>query len=151
MTDGDPDRPSAGRFAGGEHRLPVRVYYEDTDAGGVVYHANYLRFMERGRSEMMTACGVDQVAVRDAGIGHYVVAEMAIRFLLPARLHDELVVGSRLVGLGAATSVIHQRVMRGSAVMAEATVKAAFLSLGGKPRRQPREWLARFEQVKGLA
>lgn len=139
------ERPTFGHFEGVEHRLPVRVYYEDTDAGGVVYHANYLRFMERGRSTMMSACGVDQVAARDEGVGHYVVTEVAIRYLRPARLHDELVVVSRLTELGRASSVIQQRVMRGAEVLTEATVRAAFLSLDGRPKRQPAAWMAIFE------
>ncbi|WCT72478.1 YbgC/FadM family acyl-CoA thioesterase [Sphingomonas naphthae] len=149
MDDATDDRPSAGRFAGTEHRLPLRVYYEDTDAGGVVYHANYLRFMERGRSNMLTLLGTDQRAARDAGVGQYVVAEVQLRFLKPGMLHDELVVVSQLVKLGGASSVIQQRVMRGADVLAQADVVVVFTSLDGRPKRQPAEWVETFQRMKG--
>ena len=87
-----PDQPQAGHFAGGEHRLPLRVYYEDTDLSGVVYHANYLRYMERARSDMLREAGIDQRAAHEAGEGAYAVADLHIRYLAPARLNDALVV-----------------------------------------------------------
>jgi acyl-CoA thioester hydrolase len=143
------DLPQTGRFAGSEHRFPVRVYFEDTDAGGVVYHASYLRFMERARSDMLRVAGIDQRGAIEAGDGGYMVAELAIRYRLPARLDDDLVVASRLRELRAASCVIHQRVMRGREVMTEADVTAAFISPDGKPRRQPRRWVEIFETLMG--
>ncbi|MEH3107303.1 MAG: YbgC/FadM family acyl-CoA thioesterase [Sphingomonas fennica] len=136
-------RPDAGRLADGAHLLPVRVYYEDTDAGGVAYHATYLRWMERGRSELLAALGIDQQAALADGTGHYVVADLAIRYRLPARLQDALVVESRPVTAAAASALIHQTVRRGDEVLATAEVRVAFVS-GGRPARQPAAWRERF-------
>ncbi len=142
------DQPSRGRFAGREHRFPVRVYFEDTDLSGVVYHANYLRFMERARSDMLAAAGIDQRAAWEAGDGVYVVADLAIRYRRPARLDDELLIVSRLAGMSAASATIHQRVMLNGGVLTEATVLAAFVAPGGGgPRRQPRAWLTIFKSL----
>lgn len=143
------DRPTEGRFVGGEHRFPVRVYFEDTDLSGVVYHANHLRFMERARSDMLRLAGVDQRATMEAGGGAYAVASINIRYRAPARLDDALVVRSRLVAVRAAGIAIHQRVMRDEAMLAEAEVVAALVAPGGRPRRQPAEWIARFEKLLG--
>lgn len=140
------DTPQRGRFVGREHRLPVRVFFEDTDLSGVVYHANYLRFMERARSDMLAASGIDQRQAWEAGEGVYVVADLRIRFRRPARLDDALVVVSTLGGFTAASATIHQRVMLEREVLTEAEVLAAFVAPnGGKPRRQPRAWLTIFE------
>lgn len=140
------DLPSSGRFAGREHRFPVRVYFEDTDLSGVVYHANYLRFMERARSDMLAVAGIDQRAAWEAGAGVYVVADLRIRFRRSAKLDDELIVVSTVRRLTAASATIHQRVMLGHEVLTDAEVLAAFVAPGGgKPRRQPREWLTIFE------
>lgn len=143
----DPaDLPMAGCFAGPEHRLPIRVYFEDTDLSGVVYHANYLRWMERGRSEMLRQIGVDQRAAHESGEGAYVVADLAIRYQAPARLNDLVVVASRLIMIRSASCRIHQRVMRNGLILADATVTAAFVAPSGRPRRQPAAWLAAFER-----
>lgn len=140
------DTPQRGRFVGREHRFPVRVFFEDTDLSGVVYHANYLRFMERARSDMLAASGIDQRQAWEAGEGVYVVADLRIRFRRPARLDDALVVVSTLGGFTAASATIHQRVMLEREVLTEAEVLAAFVAPnGGKPRRQPRAWLTIFE------
>lgn len=131
---------------GREHRYPVRVYFEDTDLSGVVYHANYLRFMERARSDMLSAAGIDQRGAWERGEGVYVVADLAIRYRQPARLDDELLVVSKLVAWTAASATIHQRVMLMGEVLTDATVLAVFVAPdGGKPRRQPRPWLTIFE------
>src|SRR6218665_359565 len=96
-----------GRFEGLEHHFVLRVYFEDTDLSGVVYHANYLRFMERARSDMLRLVGVDQRGVMEAGGGAYAVSELAIKYHRPAKLDDALVVVSRLTRLRAAAVVIH--------------------------------------------
>ncbi|MGL4314378.1 MAG: thioesterase family protein, partial [Sphingomonas sp.] len=80
------DQPGQGRFDGREHRFAVRVYFEDTDVSGVVYHANYLRFMERARSDMLALVGIDQRAAHDAGEGAYAVTALDIAYRAPARL-----------------------------------------------------------------
>lgn len=139
--------PAIGRFDGLEHLFVLRVYFEDTDLTGVVYHANYLRFMERARSDMLIAAGIDQRVAFEGGEGAYAVRQLAIRYHAPARLGDELVVVSRLLRLRAAAVDIHQRVMRGGSIVAEADVEAAFVAPSGRPRRQPSEWMAAFEPL----
>jgi acyl-CoA thioester hydrolase len=136
--------PPLGRFEGQEHCFVLRVYFEDTDLTGMVYHANYLRFMERARSDMLLAAGIDQRAAQEAGEGAYAIHALNIRYHAPARLGDELGVVSRLVGLRAASVDIHQRVMRGSVILTEADVEAAFVGPSGRPRRQPAVWQAAF-------
>ncbi|MBO9713092.1 YbgC/FadM family acyl-CoA thioesterase [Sphingomonas sp.] len=139
------DVPAAlGRFEGLEHHFVLRVYFEDTDLTGVVYHANYLRFMERARSDMLAAAGIDQRAVFEAGEGAYAIRDISIRYHAPARLGDTLTVVSRLVQLRQAAVTIHQRVMQGATIVAEANVEAAFVAPSGRPRRQPAEWMAIF-------
>ena len=147
---GDPaDQPASGRFVGPEHRFPLRVYFEDTDVAGIVYYANYLRFMERARSDMLRIVGIDQRGALDAGTGAYAVAAVAIRYRRPAKLDDALLVVSRVREVRAASCLIHQRVMRGDEILTQADVTAAFLSPDGRPRRQPRDWVARFEELVG--
>jgi len=139
--------PPLGRFIGLEHHFVLRVYFEDTDLTGVVYHANYLRFMERARSDMLAAAGIDQRAAHEAGEGAYAIASLQMHYRAPARLGDELTVVSRLLRLRAASVDIHQRVMRRDAIVTEAEVVAAFVTPSGRPRRQPREWMAAFEPL----
>jgi len=145
------DRPQSGRFAGGEHRFACRVYFEDTDFTGVVYHANYLRFMERARSDMLRVAGIDQRAAFMAGEGAYAVARLDIRYQRPARLDDDLLILSRVIEAKAASCVIHQRVMRDGEGVAEAEVSVAFLGQDGRPRRQPAEWVAIFQALTGAS
>ncbi|TXC72044.1 tol-pal system-associated acyl-CoA thioesterase [Sphingomonas ginsenosidivorax] len=141
------DLPTAGRFDGREHRFPVRVYFEDTDLSGVVYHANYLRYMERARSDMLRVAGIDQRATHEAGEGAYAVASLNIRYAAPARLDDALLIVSRLKQVRAASVSIHQRVMRDGVVLAEADVVAAMVAAGGRPKRQPRAWTDIYERL----
>ena len=149
MTEPLRDRPYEGAFHGRTHHFAIRVYFEDTDTAGVVYYANYLRFMERARSDMLRAVGIDQRAALEGGEGVYVVADLAIKYRAPARLDDALLVVSRVEEVRAASCVIHQRVMRDHEILTDATVTAAFLSPEGRPRRQPREWVEKFERLKG--
>ena len=139
--------PPQGAIHDGVHRLALRVYFEDTDTAGIVYHANYLRFMERGRTEMLRAAGIDHGAAVAAGLGAYAVTEMTINWRRPATLDDVLVVESRLLGVRAAACSIGQRILRGDQIITEATLTAALLSPDGRPRRQPAEWLERFRQL----
>lgn len=133
------DHPTAGRFEGREHRLPVRVYYEDTDFTGLVYHANYVRYFERGRSDFL----------RLAGIGHaellegdqplaFVVSKMALRFLKPARIDDALTVRTLYQSVKGPRLLIDQRITRGEEVLCEAEVEAVCIHLDGRPRRPTR-------------
>lgn len=148
MVNAGEDQPQSGRFVGGEHRFPVRVWYEDTDVTGVVYHASYLRFMERARSDMLALAGIDQRAVMEAGEGAWAVAELSIRYRAPARLGDALLVSSRVTGVRAAAVAIQQRVSRGHESLAEADVVAALVAPGGRPRRQPAAWAERFRALQ---
>jgi acyl-CoA thioester hydrolase len=142
------DRPYEGAFEGETHRFALRVYYEDTDAAGLVYYANYLRFMERARSDMLRVLGIDQRAALDRGEGMYAVAHVDIRYRAPARLEDALLVLSEVREVRGASCLIHQRVMRGGEILADAMVTAAFLSPEGRPKRQPRAWVDAFERMK---
>ncbi|HTG37524.1 tol-pal system-associated acyl-CoA thioesterase [Sphingomonas sp.] len=141
------DAPPSGRFEGSEHRFPVRVYFEDTDLSGVVYHANYLRYMERARSDMLRVAGIDQRAAFEGGQGVYAVRDVALRFAAPARLDDDLVVVSRLTAARPAACVIQQRVMKGDAMLVDASVEAVFVTPAGRPRRQPPQWLDIFTRL----
>lgn len=141
------DTPYEGAFDDGVHRFAVRVYFEDTDAGGVVYYANYLKYMERARSDMLRAIGIEQRKALEAGEGVYAVTEVAIRYRLPARLDDDLLILSEVHRVRAASCLIHHRVMRASDILAEASVTVAFLSADGRPKRQPRDWIERFERI----
>lgn len=145
----DIDTPYEGAFVGRTHRFALRVYFEDTDTAGIVYYANYFRFMERARSDMLRAVGIDQRAAMERNEGVYAVAEAHIRYRASAKLDDSLVVVSTVEEVRAASCVIHQRVMRGDEILTDATVTAAFLTPEGRPRRQPREWMEKFERLKG--
>ena len=141
------DRPYRGGFAGSEHRFALTVYFEDTDAYGIVYYANYLKFMERARSDMLRAVGVDQWAELEASGSAYAVVEVSIRYRRPARLGDDLLVVSTVEQVLASSVHIQQRVMRGAEMLTEARVTAAFLDGEGRPRRQPKDWVERFRQI----
>ena len=142
-------KPADGVLCGSAHHFPLRVYFEDTDVAGIVYYANYLRYMERARSDLLAQIGVDQRATLEAGVGVYAVADVSIRYKASARLADDLVVVTRVDAVRAASVLIHQQVMRAGEVLTDATVTAAFLTPEGRPRRQPREWVEKFERFQG--
>lgn len=143
----DLDSPYRGGFVGRAHHFALTVYFEDTDAAGIVYYANYLKFMERARSDMIRAAGVDQVAELNASGSAYAVAEVGIRYVRPARLGDDLVVVSTVEAVRGVSVLIQQRVMRGEELLTDATVTAAFLTADGRPQRQPRGWVERFTSI----
>ena len=143
----DLDKPQSGRVADGEHRFPVRVFFEDTDLSGIVYHANYLRYMERARSDFLRVLGIDQRSTHEAGAGVYAVRDLNIRYNASARLDDELLVVSRVTKIRAASVLIHQRVMRGITILTDASVEAAFVSPAGRPTRQPAAWIQAFQPL----
>jgi acyl-CoA thioester hydrolase len=143
----DLDQPYRGGFVDREHHFALTVYFEDTDTAGVVYYANYLKFMERARSDMLRAVGIDQQELlRGDGSAYYVV-HVDIRYRAPARLGDDLRVISTVEQVRASSVNIQQRVMRGSELLTDATVTAAFLDREARPRRQPREWVELFRQI----
>ena len=141
------DHPYRGGFVGVEHRFALTVYFEDTDTYGVVYYANYLKFMERARSDMLRAVGVDQAGELAATGSAYVVVEVDIRYHRPARLGEDVVVVSTVDEVRAASVCIHQRVMRGPELLTDARVTAAFLDRQGRPRRHPHEWVEKFRKL----
>lgn len=144
----DVNHPYRGAFIGRTHHFALRVYFEDTDVAGVVYYANYLKFMERARSDMLRALGIDQRAAIESGQGVYVVAEARIKYKGSAKLDDDLLVLSDVVAVRAASCLIQQRVMRGADLLADAMITAAFISPDGRPQRQPRAWTARFQDLQ---
>ncbi len=141
------DTPYRGGFVGDEHHFALTVYFEDTDAYGIVYYANYLKFMERARSDMIRAVGVDQAAELRASGSAYAVVEVDIRYKRPGKLGDDLLVISRVDRVLASSVNIHQRVMRGSEHLTDARVIAAFLDGEGRPRRQPGDWVEKFRGI----
>lgn len=119
------------------HRFPVRVYYEDTDLAGIVYYANYLRFIERARTEWARALGVDQVALKaDAGIV-LAVRRVEADYLSPARFDDVLEVRTALQSVTGARIVLGQSVWRGGALLFDAVVTLVALQEDGRPARLP--------------
>ena len=120
------------------HRFPIRVYYEDTDMGGVVYYANYLRFIERARSDWVRKLGNDQNAMRDDGL-IWVVQRVEADYRTPARFDDELMVETEVAKVSPARLVMEQRVMCGEVEIFQAKVTVACVTAEGKPQRLPAE------------
>jgi acyl-CoA thioester hydrolase len=143
----DPDVPYRGGFVGHEHHFALTVYFEDTDAYGIVYYANYLKFMERARSDMIRVVGVDQSAELRASGSAYAVVEVDIRYRKPGRLGDDLQVISTVDQVRASSVHIQQRVMRGSEMLSDARLIAAFLDSEGRPQRQPKDWVEKFKAI----
>lgn len=144
-----PNRPTppGGLIDGTRHLYAVRVYYEDTDLSGVTYHANYLRWFERARSDLLRLLEIDQRAAVEAGEGAYAVADLAIRYLRPAKLDDDVVIETRCTQLRAASCRMRQRAFRGDDLLAEAELRVGFVAPDGRPRRQPAAWQAAFQTL----
>ncbi len=119
------------------HTIPARVYYEDTDAAGIVYHTAYLRFAERGRTEWLRAAGFDHRGLRESAGGAFVVRSMAVEFLAAARLDDEVEVSTWIAGTRAASLVMGQKVSLAGRDLVVMTVRLAFLGANGRARRLP--------------
>ncbi|MBC7158841.1 MAG: YbgC/FadM family acyl-CoA thioesterase [Porphyrobacter sp.] len=137
--------PPAGLLDGALHLYPLRVHYDDTDLSGIVYHANYLKWFERARSDMLRLVGIEQRGAVDAGEGAYAVAELSIRYRAPARLDDALTIATRIARFGAASVELIQRALRSGPagapdLLAEARVRVGFVAPDGRPRRQPAAW-----------
>ena len=121
-----------------EYRLPIRVYIEDTDAGGIVYYVNYLKYFERARTELIRSLGVDKTAVMEDG-SVFVVTSAAIDYHAPARLDDQLEAVAEVVNSGAATIEFRQSVVRSGSELASGQVKVALTDgASGKPKRMPK-------------
>lgn len=140
--------PPCGLIEGPLHRFAVRAYFEDTDLSGVVYHANYLRWFERARSDFVRLLGIDQREVNEAGQGAFAVAELTIRYLAPARLDDAVLIETRCEELRAASCRMHQTAMLiGGNKLAEARLRVGFVAPDGRPRRMPDSWRAAFATI----
>jgi acyl-CoA thioester hydrolase len=138
LPPGEKEYPHlAGALRGGTHVLPVRVYYEDTDFSGVVYHASYLRFLERGRTDYLRLAGVDQSTLHAGGDGLiFAVRRMTVDYLKPARMDDVLTVETRTAEVRGASLLIAQRVLRDAETIVTADVRVAAVA-GGRPVRIP--------------
>ena len=147
MEEASFDTPYRGGFVGNEHHFALTVYFEDTDAYGIVYYANYLKFMERARSDFIRAVGVDQAAELRSTGSAYAVVEVDIKYRKPARLGDDLRILSTVDQVRASSVLIHQRVMRGEEQLTDARVTAAFLDGQGRPKRQPKDWVEKFNAI----
>jgi acyl-CoA thioester hydrolase len=135
----------AGRIEAGRHVLPVRVYYEDTDFSGAVYHANYLKFCERGRSDCLRLVGIHHHEMHwheTEGRMGFVVRRMVCDFLKPARIDDLLEVETRFREMGGARLELDQKVSRGGEILFSAQVTVVLVDAAGRPRRLPRDMAA---------
>ena len=139
--------PSSGLIQDRTHRFAVRAYFEDTDLSGVVYHANYLRWFERARSDFVRLLGIDQRSVNEAGEGAFAVTELTIRYLSPARLDDAVQIETVTEEMRAASCRMHQRAYKDGVLLAEAWLRIGFVAPDGRPRRMPAAWRAAFAQV----
>ncbi|MEO1190452.1 MAG: YbgC/FadM family acyl-CoA thioesterase [Pseudomonadota bacterium] len=146
MTSLDPALlPASGRFEGSEHCFPLRVYYEDTDAAGIVYYANYLKFAERARTEALRLSGRDhQELLRDAGL-FFAVRHVEVEYLWPARLDDAVLVRTRFTSMGAAFVDAEQRLFVGDRLLARVLMKVVTLTPTGRPARIPAAWREHFK------
>jgi len=142
--------PPDGCMDGSRHLYAVRVYYEDTDLSGITYHANYLRWFERARSDLLRLLKIDQRAAVEAGEGAYAVSEVNLKYFRPARLDDDVTIETSCTELRAASCRMLQRAWRGRVdegeLLSEATLRVGFITPDGRQRRQPDEWRAAFNQ-----
>ena len=116
---------------------PIRVYWEDTDAGGIVFYANYLKFFERARTEWLRSLGVAQSTLKDQG-GMFVVSETSVRYHAPSRLDDELIVTAQLEASGRASLIIAQQARRGDTLLCEGTIRIGWVDAASlRPGRIP--------------
>ncbi len=130
------------------HSWPVRVYYEDTDSGGVVYHSNYLNFMERARTEWLRALGFEQTYLRDELAVVFVVHSMRISFKKPAKFNDLLLVSSNIENVGRSSMVFNQKITKDNQLLVEAQVKLACVNnTTFKPTVIPQSVLIKMESV----
>jgi acyl-CoA thioester hydrolase len=138
---------SCGRLEGGVHLLPLRVYYEDTDAAGIVYYANWLRFLERGRTELLRLLGQEHSALRQARGVNWVVRRCVIDYLRPARLDDVIEIVTSCGELRGASLDMFQQARRGEEILVRAELVVACIDARGRPVRLPSELRAALAAV----
>lgn len=149
-----PPAGLAGELTADGHRLHARVYYADTDFSGVVYHARYLEFFERGRSDFLRLAGVHHTELADGKHGEklvWVVRRMEIDFRAPARIDDVLTIETRTENVSGARIFMAQKLTRGEDLLVEARIEAAIVSESGRPRRFPKEWTEAFMPGRATA
>lgn len=127
-----------GSFEGKTHILPISIYYEDTDLSGVVYHANYLRYMERGRTEFFRLAGVARARLADEEPTAWTIRRITVEYFRPARLDDQIAVHSVLTEVSGARLKARQRIRCGESLLVEGRIEACITTLTGKPRRLPK-------------
>ena len=148
--DGERERLEAGlsgTLTPSGHRVMARVYFADTDFSGVVYHARYLEFLERGRSDYLRLTGIHHTELADGKHGErivWVVRRLEIDFRAPARIDDILTIDTRTPAISGARIFMAQRISRGEELLIEAKVEAAIIGESGRPKRFPKEWIDRF-------
>jgi acyl-CoA thioester hydrolase len=135
----------SGTLKNGIHRLDIRIYYEDTDFSGLVYHANYLKFCERGRSDMLRLAGIHHTELAEQGLG-FVVRRMACDFRAPARIDDVVSVETRLKEARTARFVLDQQVKRQDTVLFAAEVMVALIDAQGRPQRMPASLMQKISE-----
>lgn len=137
----------SGELTATGHRLLARVYYADTDFSGLVYHARYLEFLERGRSDYLRLAGVRHTELLEGMRGErivWVVRRMEIDFVRPARMDDVLTIDTRTEKISGARIFMAQEIRRGGETLIKAKVEAAIIGENGRPKRFPDEWIAAF-------
>ncbi|WP_309751551.1 YbgC/FadM family acyl-CoA thioesterase [Novosphingobium sp.] len=137
-----------GLIDGQVHRFAVRAYFEDTDLSGAVYHANYLRWFERARSDFVRLLGIDQRAANESGAGAFAVADLSIRYRAPARLDDGVLIETIVTDLRAASCRMQQKAYHEDGrLLSDATFRVGFVAPDGRPRRMPDGWRAAFAKI----
>jgi acyl-CoA thioester hydrolase len=137
----------AGELTASGHLLLQRVYFEDTDFSGIVYHARYLHFLERGRTDFLRLVGIHHFEIGEGLHGErlvWVVRRMEINFVSPARIDDILAIETSVEEISGARIVMAQKIFRDEGPLVEARVEAAIVNGEGRPRRFPKDWIARF-------
>lgn len=148
----DLTRGLSGALTPFGHRLVARVYFADTDFSGVVYHARYLEFLERGRSDYLRLSGIHHTELLDGKHGEkivWVLRRMEIDFRLPAKIDDILTIDTRTESISGARIFMAQQIRRGDEVLIDAKVQALIIGEIGRPKRFPKEWMARFLPAGG--
>ena len=137
--------PAAGKISGKKFLYPIRVYYEDTDAGGIVYYANYLKFAERARSEFLRALNINQQKNLEENQTGFIVRSCQIDYLSSAFLDDALTVVCNISELGGASAVIHQEILRDDTLLARLDIKVVYMNIAThRPTRIPSEFIEKF-------
>lgn len=142
--------PHSGIINDGEHILPLRIYYEDTDAGGVVYHANYLKFMERGRSDMLRLVGINQVKMLqflEPDDFKFFMVRTEVDYVKSAILNDEITIHTRVTKFGGASIIMDQVIRRAGDIIAKGRVRAAVLNKDDKPMRLPKTFVEKLSAL----